>query len=446
MAEDNEEIDQNPLFSELPPEPELDDRLEQLITENDEDRAELTPTEGELIDDEAYLPNLHLEEMYLDPESGSSDEAFREWAGEIQQKMKERGLVSISISFPEPPPIDDTKLIAWATYETADPLTDINAILENEGLPQIATHPAIPPNTLVVVPEDDGAPRPGESNYDYHLRMGFIEEDPVIRARDQDGADSWLCFCKKSWLIADMPIDEVTGLRFCSECGITGQESLDAAATYRETMKESPIPTDKQLSADELIEIANAALEKLESDKRAKKLDKYKERMSRGAELRHPVNTPDYLQERIIEGGCGEADCPMCLANTCRFCGFGCWDVSVKECSHDIKTRHIWDAMKEEYRKGLIEAELTKLGATSEIRRLTMLGKIFDGEPNKGGSNDYCYKCNKMIGMGGLVVTTSRGRYHYECPKEDDGTQEQENINAPVGEIREGAEIHPEES
>lgn len=275
--------------------------------------------------------------------------------------------------------------------------------------------------------------------------MGYSAEDPVLKAKDE-GNDAWVCACGKNWLIDDMPIDDDLQLKFCSECGLTGAEAQVKVQEKRELLKGSPIPTDKALSADELIEIANAALEKIEREKRARNLNKYKERMSRGADLRHPVNTPDYVQARIIEGGCGEPDCPLCLGNTCRFCGFGCWDVSVKECSHDIQTRHIWDAMKEDYRKGLIEAELTRLGATSEIRRLTMLGKIFEGEPNKGGSNDWCYKCNKMIGMGVLVVTTSRGRYHYECPKEDDGSQEQKGVDATVAEVREGAEIYTEES
>lgn len=335
----DDDFEQDSLFGHFVPEtePVVDDLLERAIEERSNDRAEFEPTEEELYEDHGtFLPGLHLE------------------------------------------PVEEPESIEWATYENADPLADINAVLDGEGLPKIETKPWLPADMALVV-----------SDSEVHV-LDFREPEeppddlPPVTEEDAEAMVS-----------GSLP-------------PLSNPSPDDIARVPM------PVIPDRPLSADELAEIAAQALSQLEEKKRREKKEKYVKRMTANADVRHPVNTNDYTQGRIIEGGCGMVDCPLCLGKTCRYCGYGCWDRHTKYCDHDITTRHVWDPEKEEYRRGLIAAELTELGVTNEQRRREMLDKIFDGEPAK--TNDWCSKCNKQIKLGQMIVITSKSKYHYECP------------------------------
>jgi len=231
-------------------------------------------------------------------------------------------------------------------------------------------------------------------------------------------------------LVADQLADE----------GFHKHDFMGPGDTCSQCAPEEPAPLavepafDRPMTVEELQEAAQRALAVLEEEKRLKKIAKYRERASVGADLRHPVNTHLYTQDRMIEGGCGQESCMMCTGEACRFCGAGCWDDTVKDCQHDIGTRHQWDEAKIEYRKQLLNQELTEKGMTSEIRRQEMLDKIFDGEPMRNGSAP-CFKCHKTIAMGSLAIITSRGSYHLACPPTGEELDERAAIESQDSEV-----------
>jgi hypothetical protein len=376
---DQEDFEQDSMFADLPVEPELDDLLEQIIEEQD-DREEFEPTDEELFEDQGtFLPGLQLEPV----EEGSDwgDVATDPVADIMAMKeaLENRGFTP------------ECRIINLAD------VPELNRVLEDAGLPLIEPVDWLPADIAVV---SDG------------------EEVHILDLREPEEPPEDLS-----------PVTEED-----AEAMVTGNlPPLSNPSADDVARVPMPVVPDRPLSADELSELAATALAQIEEQKRRQKKEKYIKRMTANADIRHPANLDDYTQERIIEGGCGVVDCPLCLGKTCRFCGFGCWDKSAPECEHDIKLRHLWDEDKEEYRRGLIAAELTELGVTNEQRRREMLDKIFDGEPALS-SNDWCHKCNKQIKLGQLIVTTSKGKYHFECP--NNGTQEQTTDNSGLAEAK----------
>lgn len=130
----DEELDQDWLFGALPPEPELDDLLEQHIEEVD-DRTEFEPTEEELYEDHGtFLPGLHLE-----------------------------------------------------------PIEELNQVLENEGLPQIEVIPGMPDGKILFVGDtpdqtltmDWTQPEPGETDAQYDQRIDQLRDEELDRLAEE---------------------------------------------------------------------------------------------------------------------------------------------------------------------------------------------------------------------------------------------------------------------
>jgi len=104
-----------------------------------------------------------------------------------------------------------------------------------------------------------------------------------------------------------------------------------------------------------------------------------------------------------------EGDCPMCLGKTCRWCGFGCWDVDQVNCQHDLLDRHRWEPSEYARRRERIIAEVRRHGAEHVLE--TVLA------PDEYTTIDRveCFKCHKPVERGSSCLYSLEGTSHLRC-------------------------------